>query len=198
MNLVMNPPSHFIASQRGFVLVTALMFMVALTVLGVSIMGTNTLEERMSGYFRDRQLAFEAAEACLREAERDILYGSRAISGVMGFVTGCSSDGLCLPETDGTPVWTDLETANDAGWMRGEDMGKTVKYGTYSFPPSAPLLFVEKQPRYFIEALSVASASTSLTEGYGPKNATIVYRVTAVGFGRRVATRVVLQALFHP
>ncbi len=185
-------------AQSGFVLVTALMFLVALTVLGVSIMGTNTLEERMSGYFRDRQMALESAEAGLREAERDILYGSRGIAGVMGFVAGCSNDGLCLPETDSTPIWVDLETANDSGWMRGEDTSKTVKYGTYSLPPSSALSLVEKQPRYLIEVLTVVSASNSLTTGRGPKSSSTVYRVTAVGFGRRVATRVVLQALFHP
>jgi type IV pilus assembly protein PilX len=194
----MNPIRFSAKPQGGFVLVTALMFLVALTVLGVSIMGTNTLEERMSGYFRDRQLAFEAAEAGLREAERDILYGSRAISGVMGFVPGCSTEGLCLPESDSTPVWVDLEAANNSGWMHGEDTSKTVKYGTYSSPPSGPLPLVEKQPRYFIEAMTVVSASDSLTMGRGPKSSSIVYRVTAVGFGRRIATRVVLQALFHP
>lgn len=186
------------ARQGGFVLVTALMFLIVLTVLGLSIMSTNTLEERMSGYFRDRQLAFESAEAALREAERDLLYGTRMISGSMGFVAGCSDDGLCLPETDGTPIWIDLATANNPGWMLGQDAVKTTKYGTFSNPAAAPLTNVARQPRYIIEVISVVSPSSSQKIGFGPQASSNVYRVTAVGFGRRVATRVMLQALYRP
>lgn len=184
-------------AEGGFVLVTALMFLVALTVLGMSIMGTNTLEERLAGYFRDRQLAFESAEAALREAERDLLYGSRSISGEMGFVSGCSSDGLCLPATDGSPVWVDLQDANDSGWMKGTGSSKSVKYGTYSKPASAALVHVAQQPRYVIEVLSVVPAGTSQKIGFAPKASSYVYRVTAVGFGRRVSTRVMLQAMYR-
>lgn len=178
--------------QHGFVLVSAIMLLVALTLLGLSIMSTNTLEERMAGYSRDRQLAFEAAEAGLREAERDLLYGSRAIIGVMGFEDGCSTEGLCLPKKTGSPIWADLEAANDAGWMRGTDAVKTIKYGTYSSPPSTALDHVAAQPRYLIEAVTI-NVPTKM-----PATQTYVYRVSAVGFGRRVSTRVVLQSMVRP
>lgn len=195
--MVMTVATPFRTNEGGFVLVTALMFLVALTVLGMSTMGTNTLEERLAGYFQDRQLAFESAEAALREAERDLLFGSRAISGEMGFTTGCSSDGLCLPEADGTPVWVDLQEANDSGWMKGTGTSKSVKYGTYSKPASAALVRVAQQPRYVIEVLTVVPAGTSQKVGFAPKASSFVYRVTAVGFGRRVSTRVVLQAMYR-
>ena len=195
--MAMTIETPFRKAEGGFVLVTALMFLVALTVLGMSIMGTNTLEERLAGYFRDRQLAFESAEAALREAERDLLYGTRSISGEMGFVSGCSGDGLCLPEIDGSPVWVDLQEANDSGWMKGTGSSKSVKYGTYSDPASAELVHVAQQPRYVIEVLSVVPAGTSQKIGFAPKASSFVYRVTAVGFGRRVSTRVVLQAMYR-
>jgi type IV pilus assembly protein PilX len=184
--------------EQGFVLISSLMFMVVLTILGLSIMGTHTMEERMSGFFRDRQLALESAEAGLREAERDILYGSRLIAGAQGFLDDCSSDGLCLPETDGSPIWADLEAADDAGFMRGEDSGKTVKYGTYSSPASTNLALVAAQPRYLIEVLTVVTAGTSIKTGFGPQSSTTIYRVTSVGFGRRASTRVVLQGMLRP
>jgi len=180
--------------QQGFVLVSAIMLLVALTLLSLSIMSTNTLEERMAGYYRDRQLAFEAAEAGLREAERDILYGSRAISGDMGFTSGCSTDGLCQPNKTGSPIWAVLDAANDAGWMRGEDAAKTVKYGTYSSPPSAALGHVAAQPRYLMEAI-LWKESRKVNTTSAP---TYIYRVSAVGFGRRVSTRVVLQSMVIP
>lgn len=184
--------------EQGFVLISALMFMIVLTVLGLSIMGTHTLEERMSGFFRDRQLALESAESGLREAERDILYGTRLIAGAQGFVQGCSNEGLCLPETDGSSIWADLEAANDGGFMRGEDAVKTVKYGTYSTPASTALALVAAQPRYLIEVLTVVTAGTSIKTGFGPQSSTTIYRVTSVGFGRRVSTRVVLQGMLRP
>lgn len=183
--------------EGGFVLVTALMFLIVLTVLGLSIMSTNTLEERMAGYFRDRQLAVESAEAALRDAERDLLNGTRLIAGNMGFENACADDGnyrgLCLPKTTGKPIWIDLEESNNSGWMRGEDAVKTVKYGTFtSANQIKDLPHVAKLPRYIIEALTVPSFDLE------PGKNSYVYRVTAVGFGRRVATRVVLQALYLP
>ena len=182
---------------------TAVMFLVVLTILALSIMGTGTLEERMAGYSRDRQLAFQSAEAALREAERDILYGSRGISGAMGFVDGCSDDGLCLPKKTGSPIWADLEVSTNtgyAGWMKGQNAVKSAKYGSYSVPPSQPYAehIVAAQPRYIIEVLTVTSAGTSIKSGFGPTSSTTVYRVTAVGFGRQVTTRVVLQGLYRP
>ncbi len=207
-------------AENGFVLVTALMFLVVLTILGLSIMNTNTMEERMAGFFRDRQVALEAAEAGLREAERDILYGTRNIAGGTNFgpvvagvlAVGCTADGLCKPKTgemppnpattapwiSGDPVWVDLERTNDPGWMRGEDSAYTTKYGTYSSPPSTALPVVAKQPRYIIESITVVLAGSSVKVGYGPQSNSTVYRVTSVGFGRRVSTRVVLQGMLRP
>ncbi len=196
--MAMTIETPFRKAEGGFVLVTALMFLVALTVLGMSIMGTNTLEERLAGYFRDRQLAFESAEAALREAERDLIYSGRII-GEMDFKAGCGEDGAqhgrCLPETDGTPVWVDLQ--DDTGWMNGTDTSKSIKYGDYPTSGSAALLHVAAPPRYVIEVLTVVPAGTSQKIGFAPKASSFVYRVTAVGFGRRVSTRVVLQAMYR-
>ncbi len=55
--------------QRGVVLVTGLIFLVMMTLLGVTAMQTTMLEEKMAGNLRDEILAFQAAEAALREGE---------------------------------------------------------------------------------------------------------------------------------
>ncbi len=55
-------------NQRGAVLVTALVFLVILTLLGITSMSTNTLEERMAGNFQDANRAFQAAESGLSAA----------------------------------------------------------------------------------------------------------------------------------
>jgi len=58
--------------QRGSVLIISLIIMLVLTIVGVSGMKTSLLEEKMAGNLRDSQLAFQAAEATLKQAEQYI------------------------------------------------------------------------------------------------------------------------------
>ncbi len=58
--------------QHGAVLVMALLMLFVLTLIGVSSINTTTLEEKMSGNSRNRQLAFQAAELAISDAERYI------------------------------------------------------------------------------------------------------------------------------
>lgn len=53
----------------GVALIVALMMLVVILVLGVTALRLSTAEERMTAYTLDRQLAFQAAEAALREIE---------------------------------------------------------------------------------------------------------------------------------
>lgn len=55
--------------QTGAALITSLIFLTVLTILGMSTLGTALLESRMAGNARDRNLAFQAAEIGLRDAE---------------------------------------------------------------------------------------------------------------------------------
>ena len=62
-------------NQHGAVLVTALVFLVILTLLGITSMSTNTLEERMAGNSQDINRAFQAAESGLSAAFYDGVQG---------------------------------------------------------------------------------------------------------------------------
>src|SRR3982074_3444186 len=59
--------------QRGAVLIVSMLFLVILTMLGVTAMTSTTFEERMAGNARDAAIAHHAAEAALREARDEIL-----------------------------------------------------------------------------------------------------------------------------
>ena len=50
-------------NERGVSLVIVLLFLVMLSILGTTAIQTSSLEEKMTGNERDRQIAFEAAEA---------------------------------------------------------------------------------------------------------------------------------------
>lgn len=58
--------------QRGFVLVTATIFLVVLSLLGVMALRGSLFEERFAANDRDMAVARESAELALRDAERDI------------------------------------------------------------------------------------------------------------------------------
>lgn len=59
--------------QQGFVLVTAVIFLMVLSLLGVMAVRGSLFEERAAANERDLALARENAELALRDAERDIL-----------------------------------------------------------------------------------------------------------------------------
>ncbi|MCC5858552.1 MAG: hypothetical protein JJT90_10370 [Ectothiorhodospiraceae bacterium] len=55
--------------ERGAALIISLLLLLVMTLIGVTAMQTSTLQERMAGNTRDRNLAFQSAEAALREGE---------------------------------------------------------------------------------------------------------------------------------
>ncbi|WP_394752197.1 PilX N-terminal domain-containing pilus assembly protein [Crenothrix sp.] len=56
-------------NQSGVVLVVSLIILVLLTLLGLTGMQTTSLEEKMAGNMRDKNMAFQAAEAALKAGE---------------------------------------------------------------------------------------------------------------------------------
>ena len=56
-------------SQRGAALIVGLIILVVLTLIGVQAMRTSLVQERMAGNMRERNVAFQAAEAVLRVGE---------------------------------------------------------------------------------------------------------------------------------
>jgi type IV pilus assembly protein PilX len=181
--------------QRGSVLITTLALLFVVTMLLLSAMRTNTANERMAGNARDWNTAFQAAEAALRDAERDIGNATR-ITGATGFTDGCSAAGLCKVSATGRPAWQILNDS-DTGWKIGTDdasQSRSVKYGTYTAKPA--IAGVAMQPRYIIEVMVVdVAGSKKITAQRNPK---YFYRVTAVGFGANVSSRVMLQAVIRP
>lgn len=55
--------------QTGSALIISLLFLLILTILAVAGIQTTSMQERMSGNMRDRNMAFQASEAALRGGE---------------------------------------------------------------------------------------------------------------------------------
>ncbi|HRH81321.1 MAG TPA: PilX N-terminal domain-containing pilus assembly protein [Thiobacillaceae bacterium] len=95
--------------QAGAALVVGLIFIVLLTMLGISAFGISSLEERMAGHSRDRMLAFQAAEAALRDCEDNGLAN--------GYVVYNSQNPARW--SSGNAVWTGTNSTSYTGTVTG-------------------------------------------------------------------------------
>lgn len=175
------PASH---DQRGASLVIALIFLIVLTILGLVALRSSTLHERMAGNDRDRAVAFEAAEAALRDAELDIL---RNLTAASPFDADCTN-GLCIPATVATPNWEQVPWTDETSRVYG------VASGAGDYP-----LDVAQQPRYIVELLPDLPAGAGNSMNANARSSTsggTAYRITARGWGRRDTTQVMLQSVY--
>lgn len=117
------------AQQRGVALVIVLILLLVMTLLGLASMRGTLLEERMSGNLYDRSLAFQAAEAALRQGE------ALAVTKPVFPVAGCDAAGLCAtPDPNVAPLERWLDPAF-VGWV-----DSTTSLGTTA---GTPQFFVE-------------------------------------------------------
>jgi type IV pilus assembly protein PilX len=164
--------------QRGAVLVIGLLLLVILTVLSTSAMQSTALQERMAGNNRDRNLAFQAAEAALRDAEQYIRSdvapfapfqpNSFTTSGANGLYDSKANPGSFS-------LYNDLA-----------DSTKTLLFGTGMSEAALPE--VAAQPRYLIELLATTCSGSE-------QNA--LFRVTARAQGANANTLVTLQSRYR-
>jgi type IV pilus assembly protein PilX len=176
---------RWICRERGVSLVVALIFLIILTILGLTAMRVATMEERMSGNSRDRSLAFQAAEAALRDAESDIeckKFGtppnprSVCISGMTGADAACTN-GLCCNLSG----LTCIEPAVPVYSNKSLTAAPSIKYGDAT--GASTLTGLSLQPRYLIEPFMVDG-----------KN---YYRITVRGYGVNSDTQVTLQEVYY-
>ncbi|HHJ39307.1 MAG: hypothetical protein AXA67_02245 [Methylothermaceae bacteria B42] len=162
-------------AQSGAALVVSLLMLTVLTMLGVSAMQSTILQEKMAGNYRNRNLAFNAAETALRDAER---YIAANISADSPFTTTCAS-GLCLPSSTGTPVWENID------WS---DAGNVLTYGVGG---GGTIAGISSNPTMIIEILDELPQSNSLEAGVVFESN--LYRITARGVGGTDSAVVILQ-----
>lgn len=198
--------------QSGVTLIVVLLILMVVTLLGVGGAQIALLAERATRYDRDYQVAFQAAEAALLDAEIEIrgdtpaggakIVGTRMTTfrdgNQIGFVAGCGSDsltrGLCLPSSGTKPVWAAVDftdTSSSARTARfGDFTGRAglLQSGSTGIQP-------ELLPRYVIEILPDKLLQGSADGSAAPTK--FVYRITAMGFGPRKDVQAVTQTIFR-
>jgi type IV pilus assembly protein PilX len=176
-------------TQRGTALVVALLFLVLLSLLGMSSMSATTLEEKMSTNSQDQNAAMQAAEAALRDAQADLqnTNTTNRVVAVTNFNATCSqalcaecAQSLC---TQPAPAANALNNPLASAFL-----GQFTGLVTGAFSTLA------QQPRYVIELLTALPPQTPTPPaGQAVRN----FRITAKGYGHNANTVVVLQTVYQ-
>lgn len=174
-------PGHFFArsaGQRGAAtLVTVLILLLVVALIGLASLRGTLMEENMSASVRDRGLAFQAAEAALREGE--LLAATKPALPASGCLKG-----LCAkPDPKASPVWED-----DSVWKDARET--TVTLGDQTV-----------KPKFIVELIAnnippKASCTTKNVIGEGGCSGTESrYRITALSSAEGRA-EVMLQSVY--
>jgi type IV pilus assembly protein PilX len=169
--------------NRGVVLIIALFVLLAITLMAVASMEMLGLNERMAGNFKDRQIAFQAGEAALRDAELVIRSDTDGPFSPLrpGEFSSTCTGGLCASNL-GTNIFSSLSEADWAG-------PKTSAYGSQT--GNRVLSGVASQPRYLIE---YQGTTQPIEPG---KPCVAVYSLSTRATGANSNTRVVLHSIFR-
>ena len=170
--------------STGVALFISLVLLLVLTILGISVVQTTSLEIRMARNEHDTLLAFEAAESALKDAEAALeattstfAYNDTGVGGLWD-----------IPDLDDGNRWED-----PAVWTDGRTIVAPTAVGTVAGQP---------QPRYMIEHIASVQRDENAYQQdntynvAGSADSVEVFRVTAMGFGGSQNARVVLQTTY--
>ena len=197
------PPAR---RSHGVSLIVVLLILVVVSILGVSGIQLAMMGERGTRNDRDQQIAWQAAEAALMDAEFDIeglpassttkrnsIFKSKDTQ-IEKFKSGCGTSdqetGLCALNDTGTPAWLTVDFT-----LTGTS-APTVQFGTFTgrdFPSGSKGVQPVRPPRYVIEPIRDPrfARTRPVTEQL------YVYRVTAMGFGPNAETQAVVQMIYR-
>lgn len=178
--------SGYKQNQQGFTLVMALGFMVFLTLIVLSMVNITSSDEKIARNARDKDIAFAAAEAALRDAEMYVS-GSYMLPynapKPYQFTDQCTN-ALC--DFGISPI--NLEQLD---FFDSDDAlaSNSMPIGTVTQSPQIAKLAADDQPRYMIEVVS-------RNDPNGQHK--YQFRITVQSRGMSPDTRVSLQELYFP
>ncbi|MFT5589967.1 MAG: type IV pilus assembly protein PilX [Bradyrhizobium sp.] len=196
--------------QSGITLIIVLVWLMAVSLLALSALQIGLQDQKAARSYRDREVAFQAAEAGLQDAELDIedspdTHLSRSAVFAGNSKTGFPDEvgdacqrgvanryqGLCRQSADaGVPSWLQVVQYgqdgihdSDVAVSYGRFTGRSMQTGMGALPVMLP--------RYLIELMPYRQA------GYSAEKPEYFYRITAIGFGAEAASEVVLQTFYR-
>lgn len=178
VSMVIRKTKNSCFQQGGAVLFVALIFLLLMTIVGVTAMRNTGQEESMAGSARDHNLAFQGAEAGLKVCLA-LLEPPASLPPLTASTTTIQNEGA-----DPAGFWT--------GYFANSSNNYVYSTGTKTPPTgSAALSQVTIQPRCVIE--NMGGADTNCLS-----NASLnCFRITAEGFGGTQNAVSILQMRYY-
>ena len=188
----MNHPRHHPGShhgQRGIVLVTGMLLLLLITLVVLAGSRSGRLQAVMSSNTRDRDLAFQAAEAALLDAEERLVFdyhplltdgaNSNSTSVATGLLNRNALSGgaktRMIVKASNADYWISPASAGGYGWF---DANGAID-GSKSIASNQAIEGLDQPPRFVIEYLGTAAPSVDCT---APRTH-YRYRITALAVG---------------
>jgi type IV pilus assembly protein PilX len=183
-------PAQAVGPEQGFVLATGLLFLVIVTLLGLALFRSSGLMERVSANTRDKQRAFESAQAALQYGEWFLGSSTAPVKKACNTTTGktvtsateplhvCSESLPASRDTLAALAWQPNAFAYTPGTMAVQLGGGLTAAGTdinYQAPPGV-----------YIEDLGLMTGSSN----------TELYQVTAYGYGGNADTSSIVRSTY--
>lgn len=177
---------HGSPAQQGVALVLALVFLLLLTLIGITALGTSSIEEKMASNVKDKNLAFQAAESAVLLAENWL------VAQLVEPPFSSNSGGLYKVSSAATPVWESVD------WSGSNVVAyPNAPYGAaldaLAGGAGGSLGKIQTQPKYLVEELVKVSDSIIMDSPYQYRT---ILRVTARGTGGTDAATVMTQSAF--
>lgn len=168
------------ASQSGVVLVVSLIMLLLLMLMGAASVQSTSLEEKMAGNMRDKNLAFQAAESALKAAEASLAPPAALPAFSDAGTGGFYSETSIIPTTAAiltNAFWT---AANPVATSTVSGLGNDIV---------PPLYIIQKLPAACFAAACGSAPLPSLSTPY---------RITVRATGGSINTVVILQSIYSP
>jgi type IV pilus assembly protein PilX len=168
--------------QSGVVLVISLVMLLLLTLIGISGTQTSTLEEKMAGNMRDKDLAFQAAESAMVQVETTLDPNTLVFdpSGTGGYY----SEDSALP--------TEENLIKDFFWANNPVATSSLTtLGTVNTPIAPPLFIVQRMP-------GGATCFMPTPPGCQAGQLRQPYKITVRATGASPNSVVILQSVYVP
>lgn len=191
------------SSDRGIALVFVLIMMTIATSIALISARITLSDERSARNDRDRQIAFQAAEMALNDAELDIMdpltergckFGTSALIAGEGCSASADARGLCgvKPSLGNKPLYKDLN------WEDTTAARVYVNYGEFTHRDGALQVGTvgapSKTPKYILLQTTLP-VQVPFNEGKQQYETTNAYRVYALGYGALKNTQVMLESV---
>lgn len=185
------PSEVAVARQGGAVLIVGLIMVLLMTIIGLAAVRGSNLQETMAGNMRERNVAFQVAEAGLRVGEERVEESALNASDFEGNIAGLYMD-------LGVPANNDFD-APLRQWGGDEWKARAIETDL-ELDDS-----VQERPLYLVERVTVLAQDAAEKEGSGIDLGSLdetgveedYYRVTARGESASGTSQAVVQSTYR-